>query len=142
MVTLKMTPRYRERGLAGNIRSFVRILADLVHAYRVLPNVVELADGSVWVKVSDGHGPPAASLRLPAENDFLTDEESREVRQETALELMDEDVYGYMLFLLKRDEDSNAELAFRAQTHSKWVTTFTAGFGHVLDGLGHAQAPR
>lgn len=137
-----MRPRYREHGIAGAIRSAIRILADLFNAYRVMPNMVELADRSVWVKISDGYDTPVLRLRLPEENGFLEDAEMREGRQETALELMDPDVYGYMLFLLKREEDGNAEIAFRAQTGSRWVEAFTCGFARVVEGIPGSQINR
>lgn len=137
-----MRPRYREAGFAGTVRTVIRTLADLFSAYRHLPNMVELPDCTVWVRISDGNGPPLVRLRLPDRNEFLEEDDCREVRQETALEMMDDDVYGYMLFLLKREEDGGADLVFRTQTNSKWIGTFTSGFSRVLDGIQGDQVAR
>lgn len=131
-----MRPRYREPGLIGAIRRFVRRVADLTHAYRALPNMLELADGSVWVRMADGAGAPRFNdCVLPEKAEFMEDEDCREVRSSIALELMDPEVHGFMLFLLKRDEDGDTEVAFRTQTLARWIPTFIGGFARVLDGV-------
>lgn len=131
-----MRPQYREQGFAGTIRTLARRFADLVGAYRFMPNMAEMADGSVWVKIRDGNGVPITGmLMLPEVNEFIEDEECRAVRSDTAMEMMDPDVYGYMLFLLKRGDNGEVSLEFRTQTLAPWVGAFTAGFGRVIEGV-------
>lgn len=129
-----MRPRYRERGLIGLVRTLARVFADLVGAYRHMPNMVELADGSVWIKLLDQYGAPAPRVQLPEVNPWLAKEAQWEARTDAAFEMVGEDVYGYMVFLLKRTPTGGA-LVFRCQTETPWVKVFTSGFARVLDGI-------
>lgn len=119
------------------LQHFAHWLVSQVGTRKGMPGVQQTPDGSVWVMVRDHGGSPTATVELGhwLNNPFMVSEEDRGYRTDVAMELMGDDVYGLMVFMLKRTEDG-PEVAFRCQTRDEWLQGFTAGFARVIDYAG------
>lgn len=101
-------------------------LFDILGAIRRLPRVLRLTDGRAYVLLS----PQDVTVNLEGPNIHLESEDGRSYRSRVALELLDPDVYGFMLLLL-RSTGPRPEINLRAQTEPEWVDAFTAGMAQV-----------
>lgn len=105
----------------------VRALANKLDAYDVdgLPDVLRVGRAT-YVRLPD-----APNVDLPMRNPF-GDDEARGYRSEAALMMMDEETFGFMLVVLRRDDGKKPEIALRVQTESEWIPAFHASMGRIL----------
>lgn len=119
------------------LQVFAHWLTSRVGARKGLPGLQRTPDGSVWVMVRDHVGLPTATVELGGwlNNPYLASEADRSYRTDVAMEMMGDDVYGLMVFMLKRTDDG-PQIAFRCQSRDEWLQGFTAGFARVMDEAG------
>lgn len=90
-----------------------------------LPPIVRLPEGRAYVLLS----PHDVKVDLAGPNVHLESEDGRAYRSQVAMELLDPDVYGFMVLLLR--SGSRPRIVLRAQTAPEWVKAFTAGMAQV-----------
>lgn len=113
--------------MTGAIRSLLRKLAG--HDNDTAPAVLELPDGRVYVLLAPRGEAPLDLSSVKGPNLHLESDSGRAYRSSVALELMDADVYGFMLLMLKGGEEP--EVAFRAQSDPAWADAFSATLAQV-----------
>ena len=88
-----------------------------------------LSDGRVYVLLAPSGQAVVDLNSLSGPNRHLESEEGLEYRSQVALELMDGDVYGFMLLALKGGD--TPEVVFRAQSDPVWDDVFAAALGRI-----------
>lgn len=68
-------------------------------------------------------------------NPFALDEKARSKRQEAALSMADEDTFGYVLILLKRDEDGNGQMSVATHMDRAWWPAFRTTLERIRDAI-------
>lgn len=105
----------------------VRALAAKIDAFDIetMPDVLRVGKVT-YVKLPD-----VGDIKLPLRNPFA-DDDARQDRSTAALMMMDEETFGFMLVLLRRENGKKPEIAIRAQTESDWLPAFHASIGRIL----------
>lgn len=78
--------------------------------------------------------PRQKPLILPEQSPFDA-EKHRALREEAAFSLMDPDTHGFILFVMKRDDDGTARITFVSRIDEEWFTPFARVMRRVVNAL-------